>query len=120
MKIGEKTLKKGGEMLTNALLTYQKEINEAFRKTGEMGALKISLSLSINPGVGNGSFLLRADISFIAEKISDSFSDKSDELQTTLDDAIENMRPDANSSIESVTISAGKTSVTLPRKEKKK
>jgi hypothetical protein len=32
MKIGEKTLHKGGELLTNSLLTYQKSINEAFLK----------------------------------------------------------------------------------------
>jgi hypothetical protein len=50
MKIGEKTLRKGGEMLTNSLLTYITKINEAYQNNLE-ATLKISLSLSIAPGV---------------------------------------------------------------------
>ncbi len=38
MKIGEKTLRKGGEMLTNAMLSYITKINEAFLNSGEMVA----------------------------------------------------------------------------------
>ena len=116
MKIGEKTLRKGGEMLTNSLLTYITKINEAYQNNLE-ATLKISLSLSIAPGV-QGSFLLKTDINFVLEKITDSFTDSSDELQQKLFDSIENLRPDEDSGIDSVTISSGDKSVTLGKKIK--
>ncbi|OGP87158.1 MAG: hypothetical protein A2031_08100 [Deltaproteobacteria bacterium RBG_19FT_COMBO_43_11] len=116
MKIGEKTLRKGGEMLTNSLLTYITKINEAYQNNLE-ATLKISLSLSIAPGV-QGSFLLKTDINFVLEKITDSFTDSSDELQQKLFDSIENLRPGEDSSIDSVTISAGDKSITLEKKSK--
>lgn len=83
MKIGEKTLKKGGEILTNALLAYKSKINEAFLNNGE-DDLKIGLSLTIKPGDADGNFKLKGDISFVTQKITDSFSDSVDEKQTSL------------------------------------
>ena len=84
MNIGEKTLQKGGEMLTNALLTYQKKINESFLNS-EYTDVKIGMSLTIKPGdKGNGNFSLKADVSFVTERITDSFSDSIDETQVSL------------------------------------
>ena len=85
MKIGEKTLRKGGEILTNAMLTYISKINEAWRNNGE-DELKLGLSLIIKPGAAAGNFKLKGDIAFVTEKISDSFSDSVDELQLSLFD----------------------------------
>lgn len=83
MEIGEKTICKGGQMVTNAMLSYITRINDAFKKNGEKD-LKISLALTITPGIGNGNFKLKADINFVAEKITDSFTDDVDELQYDL------------------------------------
>lgn len=94
MKIGEKTLEKGGEILTRALLAYQTKINEAFLNNGEED-LKIGLSLTIKPGPADGNFKLKGDISFVTQKITDSFSDSVDEKQVGLfdDDYDEPTRP---------------------------
>ncbi|MFA5323755.1 MAG: hypothetical protein WC373_13875 [Smithella sp.] len=83
MHIGEKTLLKGGEMLTNSMLTYEKAINQAFLKS-ESGELKISLSLSIKPGAANGAFKLQSGIKFVTDQINDTFTDQVDELQVNL------------------------------------
>jgi hypothetical protein len=83
MKIGEKTLKKGGEMLTSIMLSYISKINEAFLHNGE-SELKIGLDLTIKPGAANGNFKLQSGIKFITEQIKDTFSDSCDELQTNL------------------------------------
>lgn len=83
MKIGEKTLKRGGELLTNSLLTFQKSINEAFLKAGE-DELKITMGLSIKAGPGNGNFKLQSKIKFVTDQIEETFSDSVDELQTDL------------------------------------
>lgn len=82
-QIGEKTIRKGGEMCRNAMLAYQSKINEAFTNNGEKD-LKIGLSLTITPGAGAGNFKLKADISFITQKITDSFTDNVDEIQMDL------------------------------------
>jgi hypothetical protein len=90
MKIGEKTLRKGGEMLTNALITHQKKINEAFAN-GEDTEVKIGMSLSIKPSnKGDAAFNLKADVKFVTEQINDSFSASIDELQTDMFDKAEN------------------------------
>ena len=117
-KIGEKTLHKGGQMLTNLLLSYSTKINEAYKNSQGSG-LKIGMSLTIWPG-GSGQFSLKTEINFVLEKVTDSFTDTADELQTNLLDAIENLQPDEDSGIESVTISSGNKSVTLPKKKKAK
>ena len=90
MKIGEKTLRKGGEMLTNAMLSYISKINEAFFNSGEAD-LKITLGLTIKPGAANGNFKLQSEIKFVTEQVKDTFSDSCDELQTNLFE--ENARP---------------------------
>lgn len=92
MKIGEKTLRKGGEMLTNAMLSYISKINEAFLNSGEAD-LKISLGLIIKPGAANGNFKLQSEIKFVTEQVKDTFSDSCDELQTGLFDDNETARP---------------------------
>ena len=84
-QIGEKTIRKGGDMCRNAMLAYQSKINEAFINNGEKD-LKIGLSLTITPGAGAGNFKLKADISFITQKITDSFTDNVDEVQGDLFD----------------------------------
>ena len=73
LKIGEKTLNKGGELITNAMLTHIQKINLAYVNAGEKD-FKISLSLTINPGPAAGNHKLKADISFNLEKITDTFS----------------------------------------------
>ena len=83
MKIGEKTLRKGGEMLTNIMLSYISKINQAYLNIGEKD-MKISFSLTINPGPAAGNHKLKADISFVTEKITDTFIDSCDEIQTSL------------------------------------
>jgi hypothetical protein len=92
MKIGEKTLRKGGEMLTNIMLSYISKINEAFLHNGE-SELKIGLDLTIKPGAANGNFKLQSGIKFVTEQIKDTFSDSCDELQTNLFDANQTARP---------------------------
>jgi len=84
MKIGEKTIRKGGDMLTNSMLSYISKINEAFNNNGEED-LKIGLSLTIKPGQGTGNFKLQSDINFTTEKIKDTFTDSCDEAQGALD-----------------------------------
>ena len=83
MKIGEKTLRKGGELLTNSLLTYMGAINDAFLKAGEK-EMNITLGLKIFPGPGNGNFKLTSKIKFMLDQIEDTFSDSVDEMQTKL------------------------------------
>lgn len=83
MRIGEKTLSKGGDILKNALLAYKSKINEAFLNNDE-DELKIGLALHIKPGPADGNFKLKADISFVTQKITDSFSDSVDEKQMDL------------------------------------
>jgi hypothetical protein len=85
MEIGEKTLKKGGELLTNSLLTYRKSINAAFLKV-EGDELNITMGLKIKTGPGNGNFKLTSKIKFVTDQIEDTFSDSVDELQTNLFD----------------------------------
>jgi hypothetical protein len=92
MKIGEKTLRKGGEMLTNAMLAYITKINEAFLNSGEAD-LKITLGLTIKPGAANGNFKLQSEIKFVTEQVKDTFSDSCDELQTNLFDENKTARP---------------------------
>ena len=82
MQIGEITLRKGGEMLTNSMLSYISKINKAFLNNGEAD-LKIGLALTIKPGT-TGKFHLKSDIKFITEQITDSFADTVDELQTNM------------------------------------
>lgn len=57
MQIGEPTLKKGGELLTNAMLSYITKINEAF-KNNEGDEVVIGMKLTIKPGNAEGSFNL--------------------------------------------------------------
>ena len=83
MKIGEKTLRKGGELLTNSLLTYEGAINDAYRNAGEK-EMNITLGLKIFPGPGNGNFKLTSKIKFMLDQIEDTFSDSVDEMQTKL------------------------------------
>lgn len=83
MKIGEKTLKKGGELLTNSLLTYQESINKAYLKAGGE-ELKITLGLAIKAGNGDGNFKLQSKIKFVTDQIEDTFSESVDERQTNL------------------------------------
>ena len=85
MKIGEKTLERGGEMLTALMKTYQKRINEAFVNEGEK-SLKIGLSLDIEPGPASGTFRLQAGISFISQRVKDTYTDNVDEQQLGLFD----------------------------------
>jgi len=83
MEIGEKTLRKGGVLLTNSLLTYRKAINAAFLKA-EGDELNIAMGLKIKTGTGNGNFKLTSKIKFVTDQIEDTFSDSVDELQTDL------------------------------------
>jgi hypothetical protein len=83
LKIGEKTLKAGGDIITSAMLTHIEKINRAYLNAGEKD-FKISLGLTINPGPAAGNHKLKADISFNLEKISDTFSISVDEIQTSL------------------------------------
>lgn len=83
MKIGEKTLRTGGEIITNAMLSYITKINEAFNNNGE-DDLKIGLSLTIKPGPASGNFKLKASIDFVTQKIKDTFSGSVDEVQADL------------------------------------
>jgi hypothetical protein len=92
MKIGEKTLTAGGQLLINALLTHIEKINLAYLNAGEKD-FKISLGLTINPGPAAGNHKLKADISFNLEKITDTFSTSVDELQTGLFDENQITRP---------------------------
>jgi hypothetical protein len=83
MQIGEKTIKAGGEIITNAMLSYLTKINEAFNNNGEED-LKIGLSLTIKPGPATGNFKLKAGIDFVTQKIKDTFSGNVDEVQANL------------------------------------
>ena len=106
MNIGEKTLRKGGEMLTNIMLSYISKINEAFLHNGE-SELKIGLDLTIKPGAANGNFKLQSGIKFITEQIKDTFSDSCDELQGNLFEEKEKtypcyLRPEGDSVLKKV------------------
>lgn len=92
MKIGEKTLTAGGQLLKNALLTHIEKINLAYLNAGEKD-FKISLGLTINPGPAAGNHKLKADISFNLEKITDTFSTSVDEIQAELFDENQIARP---------------------------
>lgn len=83
MQIGEKTIERGGEMLTALMKTYKKKINDAFKNEGEK-ALKIGLSLDIEAGKASGTFKLEAGINFVSERIKDTYTDNVDEQQMGL------------------------------------
>jgi len=83
MEIGPKTLRKGGELLTNSLLTYRKAINDAYLKSGET-ELKITMGLAIKMGRGEGTFDLTSKIKFVTDQIEDTFSESVDQLQTNM------------------------------------
>jgi hypothetical protein len=83
LKIGEKTLRKGGEMLINLMFEHIQKINLGYLNAGEKD-FKVGLSLTINPGNATGNHKLKGDISFVTEKITDTASDSCDELQTDL------------------------------------
>ncbi|PKN36719.1 MAG: hypothetical protein CVU62_13375 [Deltaproteobacteria bacterium HGW-Deltaproteobacteria-2] len=85
LKIGEKTLTEGGDLITKAMITHIKKINLAYLNAGEKD-FKIGLNLTINPGPAEGNHKLKADISFTLEKITDTFSTSVDELQTNMFD----------------------------------
>ena len=89
MEIGEKTLQKGGELLTNSLLTYRKAINDAYMKN-EGDELKITMGLTIKAGPGNGNFKLTSKIKFVTDQIEDTFTGSVDEIQTSMFNEAEN------------------------------
>jgi hypothetical protein len=73
MKITDKTLEKGGEMLGRLMQSYKTKINEAFQKSEE---LNIGLSLKIEPGNIPEKVRLEAGINFVSERVKDTFTDQ--------------------------------------------
>ncbi len=73
-EIRSATLKEGGQLLTDALLTYEKAINEGYLKCEK--DFTIALSLKIKPAAAEGDFDLEAGISFTKDKVKDTFSRK--------------------------------------------
>ncbi|MDD4997855.1 MAG: hypothetical protein PHI99_06870 [Syntrophales bacterium] len=73
MKITDKTLEKGGEMLGRLMQSYRTKINEAYLKSEE---LNIGLSLKIEPGTTSEKVRLEAGINFVSERVKDTFTDQ--------------------------------------------
>lgn len=83
MQINDKLLQRGGALITRLLQSYTTKIAEAFL-TNDEEKFKIGLGLTIMPAKNVGEFELKADISFVSEKIKDTFTERVDEKQMSL------------------------------------
>ena len=80
MNIGDKTIEECGKLIGGLLSEHKTELNDAYLKADD--ALDVSLKLKISPD-DNGN-KVKADISFVAEKIKDSASVHVNEDQNEL------------------------------------
>lgn len=74
-EIRKTTLEEAGKLLTDALLTYEKEINEGYLRSGEK-EFSVSMKLGIAPSEADGDFDLKASIDFTKDKVKDTFTRK--------------------------------------------
>ncbi len=85
MNIGDKTIDICNVLLGRLLNEHKDELNEAYLKAED--SLDVSLKLKISP-ITNGN-KVKADLSFVAEKIKDSVSGEVSEDQMVLGEDFE-------------------------------
>lgn len=81
MRIGFKTIDAARDLLGDLLLTYREKLNEAYLRSED--SLDVSLKLKIRPDQGGNR--IKADISFVSERVTDTAGVIVDEDQMKLE-----------------------------------
>jgi hypothetical protein len=79
MIIGKNVLEECGGLLSEMIMAYGIQINEAFQATGDE-PLSIGLNIKIKPGKEK-EFELEASISFVMSRVKDTFKKSVNEAQ---------------------------------------